>query len=106
MPRSKSKAKINLSAIIYREEGVWLAHCLEMDVVAEGDKPQKAFKDLDELCELQIKTALEEGDLETVFRPAPPEIWKMFWMGREKTQKKHRTFGPVKRFEARELELA
>ena len=31
-----SKTQIELRVIAYQEEGVWLAHCLELDIVAEG----------------------------------------------------------------------
>jgi len=96
-----------LSAIVYREDGVWVAHCLELDIVAEGEDAEDATCSLISLCELQIKVALEEGDLKAVFRPAPPEIWKMFWTGTEKKGcKRLRVEAPIDRFEARELVLA
>ena len=33
MPKNGSTICINLSAIIYQEDAVWFAHCLEMDIV-------------------------------------------------------------------------
>jgi predicted RNase H-like HicB family nuclease len=104
---------INLSAIVYREDGVWIAHCLELDIVSEGKDADDALKSLVSLCDLQISTALKDGDLESIFRPAPPEVWKMFSSGREKfisdrtgRRGKRRFRSPVQRFEARELLLA
>jgi predicted RNase H-like HicB family nuclease len=105
MAKSTPNVKISLSAIIYREDDTWLAHCLEMDIVAEGETPGKAWRDLDDLCKLQINIALEEGDLESIFRPAPSEIWKLFWLGELKDLPR-KPFKPVNRFEARELEFA
>src|SRR5437879_2928025 len=99
--------KITLSAIIYREDDCWLAHCLEMDIVAEGKNLIDAWRNLDDLCTLQVKVALEVGDLESIFKPAPAEFWKMFWIGKEREMpRKHKTFKPINRFEARELEFA
>jgi hypothetical protein len=77
---NKPPLKIDLRALVYREGDVWLAHCLEMDIVAEGKTCEAASSDLVDLCDLQIKVALEEGDLQSVFRPAPSEYWKMFFM--------------------------
>ena len=73
MAKTTAKPSINLSAIVYCEDGVWLAHCLELDIVAEGTDLQDALRSLMSLCDLQITTALEEGDIAAIFRPAPPE---------------------------------
>jgi hypothetical protein len=114
MAKLGSNLSINLSAIIYCEDGVWLAHCLELDIVAEGKDANDAVKSLISLCDLQIKVALEEGDLESIFRPAPPGIWKLFVRGKDRcisekrgTQKRRGYLkAPVDRFEAREMALA
>ena len=74
--------QIDLRAILSREDGVWLAHCLEMDIVAEGTTFRQATQDLVDLCVFQIQTAIEHHDLASVFRPAPPEVWNDFY-GRE-----------------------
>jgi hypothetical protein len=113
MAKTVSNLSINLSAIVYREEGVWIAHCLELDIVADGDSADDAIKSLISLCDLQISTAMEYGDLASVFRPAPPEVWTMFAEGEEKfiDEKKRsrltdRFRAPVDRFEARQLVFA
>jgi hypothetical protein len=95
---------IPLSAVVYCEAGVWLAHCLELDIVAEGHNPTKALDDLMELAAFQISAAEREGDLESIFRPAPPEYWKMFWLGTERRTPRKPEM-PINRFEVRELEL-
>jgi hypothetical protein len=121
MAKPASNLHIALRVVVYHENGTWLAHCLEMDIVAEGENPQEAMKDLVDLCNLQVRVALEEGDLESVVRPAPPGIWKMFFMGEEmpgfrrpakppaqpssKRPARKPTRKPVERFEAREFEL-
>jgi len=110
MEKIGSNLRINLSAIVYCEDGVWLAHCLELDIVAEGSDANDAIHSLVSLCDLQIKVAMEEGDIESVFRPAPPEIWKLFAAGKERIVEdkiRHRKAGgfkaPVNRFESREM---
>jgi len=105
MPKHSRNVKINLSAIIYHEDAFWIAHCLEMDIVAEGTSPSESISNLQDLCVFQIDTALEEGDLQSIFRPAPPEIWKMFTVGSDRTLTR-KLPKQVHRFEARELEFA
>jgi predicted RNase H-like HicB family nuclease len=94
---------LRLSALIYREDQWWIAHCIEMDVVAEGETPMKAFENLQTLTALQIETALEDGDLQSVFRQAPPEICAAFATGIAKRVRR-RPPKHVARFEVRSLE--
>ncbi len=109
-----SNLSINLSAIAYCEDGVWIAHCLELDIVAEGNDADEAIRSLISLCDFQIRTAMESGDLGSVFRPAPAEVWTMFAEGHEKLleekkRSRKRSQGadffeaPVDRFEARQI---
>lgn len=97
--------QMELRVITYREEGVWLAHCLELDIVAEGQSSKQAVKDLVDLCVLQIKTAVEENDLESVIRPAPPAIWTLFFSSKKKKRIKVAGCGLVNEIDERELEL-
>lgn len=96
----ENKLKAKLRAVIYREDDMWFAHCLELDIVSEGETPSEAMSNLGDLCEMQVRVGLEEGDLASVFRPAPAETWKMFFLA-TKPQKK--PFRSLRGFEAREL---
>jgi hypothetical protein len=98
------KLRISLRAIVYSEDAWWLAHCLEMDLVAEGDSPQDAMRTLANLIDIQIQTALDEGDLDGVFRPAPAETWRLFFMGQEATAPR-KPARPVDALEVRELRI-
>ena len=99
---------ITLRGIIYPEEGVWLAHCLEMDIVAEGKTPEQALRDVIDLCQWQLQVAKKEGDIGSAFRPAPPEYWKLFFLAQKKlpVRKSFKTTKVIDGFEARELQLA
>ena len=99
------KTQIELRVITYPEEGFWLAHCLELDIVAEGKSPKKAVRDLIDICLLQVKTAIEENDLVSIFRPAPAEYWKMFFSAKRKKRIKPSDNGFVTEIDERELEL-
>jgi hypothetical protein len=92
---------------VYREGGLWFAHCLELDIVAEGGTPAAAVKNTLELCAYQIETAVANGDLESIFRPAPSKFWSLFF---SKTRKSRVPQSPATKrlhnFEARELVMA
>jgi hypothetical protein len=100
--------RLDLRAVVYPHGKWWIAHCLEMDLVAEGNAPAQALKDLMELTATQIEVARDSGSLESIFRPAPPEIWTMFSFSREVDlpRVRRRLWRSVKRFEAREAVLA
>jgi hypothetical protein len=105
---AKAKAKmafrIPLRAVAYQHGRWWLAHCLELDLVAEGNSAEEAFQDLLDISTTQIKTAIRAGNLESVFRAAPPEIWAMFSKAIDRPLKR-KPSQPVERFEAREAVL-
>ena len=102
---NNGKLNIALRMIVYREGDWWYAHCLELDIVAEGETADNAMRDLEDLCRFQIETALEEGDLDSVFRPAPPAAWRMFCMGTRKRMP-CKPAAPVDKFEARQVAFA
>jgi hypothetical protein len=99
--------RLDLRAVVYRHGKWWIAHCLETDLIAEGSSPARALKDLIELTATQIETAKDSGNLESIFRPAPPEIWTMFAFSRkvEVPRVRPKLRRSVERFEAREAIL-
>jgi predicted RNase H-like HicB family nuclease len=98
-----SEVRLILNVLIYRDDEWWVAHCLETDVVAEGDSPSKAFENLRGLTEYQIETALSEGDLESIFRPAPAETQRAFASAYDRPFRR-RPPQAVERFNVRELQ--
>lgn len=72
--------KLELSAVIFRDSDCdrWIAQCLQMDVVAEGNSAQEAAETLIQLCDVQIQACLDDGDIEGIFRPAPAEVWSYY----------------------------
>ena len=70
--KGRQELRISLRAVVYPHGEWWIAHCLELDVVAEGRDRKTAIQDLMDLCATQIETAIDTGNLESVFRPAPP----------------------------------
>ncbi len=74
----KTMPRFSLRFVLYREGEWWFGHCLELDIVAEGATPKEALHDVLDLCASQIETAVKHGDVESIFRPAPAEFWRLF----------------------------
>jgi hypothetical protein len=72
------KIRINLRMVAYQKGALWFAHCLEMDIVADGKDPISAINNLVELAQCQIIEAHIDDDLGRLFRPAPPEVFRWF----------------------------
>jgi predicted RNase H-like HicB family nuclease len=105
----KKDSRISLRAVVYREGDWWIAHCLELDLVAEGKSALEAFKNLNDLTNTQIETAIREGNLESILTPAPPKVWSMFFNGRAddlQIKKTGKHPNKIERFEVRELAFA
>lgn len=76
--RSVPQLDLQLRFVVYQENGCWIAHCLELDIVAEGQSARLALSDALDLCSTQIEFALAQRDLNSLFHAAPPEFWAMF----------------------------
>ncbi len=99
----RENLRLTFRVLVYQEGPIWLAHCLELDIVAEGDGPQDALSAVKRLCELQVCAAYDEGDLDSIFRAAPPEFWRMYSLAADLDV----SAGPDStRFEVRELAFA
>ena len=53
-----------------------IAHCLDMDIAAEGKNEAEAMKNLTNLIKVQLEYCLENNMLESAFRQAPQKYWE------------------------------
>lgn len=65
-------SKILLRAVLYREDGLWVAHALEMDLIGTGASEAGAVRELRSNAEAQLSFAKQEKL--NPFRPAPAAI--------------------------------
>ncbi|MBI5212878.1 MAG: hypothetical protein HY957_05835 [Nitrospirae bacterium] len=68
---------IKLNIVVYKEGEEWIAHCLQMDIVATGKSAKAVEDDMIALIKAQVRFAIDNGNMENVFKPAPSEIWSM-----------------------------
>lgn len=88
------KTQFELRIVAYREEGAWLAHCLELDIVAEGKSSKEAVRDLIDLCILQVKVAIEEMISPRSFDRRRPRFGRCFFPRRRRNASSRRPTAP------------
>lgn len=77
--------KLILHNLIEKENGLYSALCLELDVASQGKTVEEARKNLQEAVELYLEDAIgskEEKDF--IPRPAPPAEWIKFFKAEAK----------------------
>ena len=75
------KLKHQLHAVVFPAEdlpGQWIAHCLELDIVTQGNSEQHALEMLDDALRLVAYENLRAGQPPFEFCSAPPEDWQRF----------------------------
>ncbi len=66
---------VKLNVLIYHEEGEWVAHCLQMDLVATANSNREVEDNIIDLIKCQVIFAFQNDNLGFIFKPAPPEEW-------------------------------
>ena len=72
-----------LNVLLYREDGQWAAHCLQLDLVECARTLQAAQSNMRDVIRAHIEHALEHNNMEHLFQPAPPEYWQLFLRSRQ-----------------------
>lgn len=75
--------RIPIQIVFYKEEGFWFAHCLNIDVIGDGQTKEEALDSLSESMPMQIQAAIEFNNPAIQIEPAPPEFWEMFRKGKD-----------------------
>ena len=66
-----------ISVLGYEEDGEWVAHALEMDIVACAETFDEALEELRELIDMQFSFAAAKRDASLVSHPAPVAFWRI-----------------------------
>ena len=70
-----SKPHFRLNIILHEEDNEFIAHCLEMDIVATNTTQKKTIDDLIDLIKAQIVFAINNGNEDYLLKSAPFEVW-------------------------------
>ena len=77
-PPAKASPVEHVRIVVYRDGDAWLAHCLEFDLVAQGETAEEAARGIKDSIDAMFAYAGEHGDFRPLYRPAPAEVWEMF----------------------------
>lgn len=75
--------KIPLRAVFYREGASWIAHCLEFDLIGDGDTKEQALEQLLEAIILQLEASVRYDNLKNLFTPADGEFFRKYAAGKK-----------------------
>jgi hypothetical protein len=82
MSQSRS-LRVPLRVVFYREGERWIAHCLEFDLVGDGDTKEEALRLLAEAIAVQVDASLEGDNLANLFTPADGEFFQKYAQGKD-----------------------
>ena len=74
--------RIPLRVVFYKEDGSWIAHCLEFDLCGDGATKVDALRQLTEAIAIQLAETLENGNLRNLFSPASGDVQEKFFAGK------------------------
>ncbi|MGB6065149.1 MAG: hypothetical protein WBG50_10085 [Desulfomonilaceae bacterium] len=77
------------NVLIKEESGLWIAHCLELDIVATADSAETAASDISELIRAQVGYAIAHDNLDHLYHPAPSEVWQRFLACPNRWERRH-----------------
>lgn len=81
---SEAPKTFEANAIVFREDSMWTALALEMNVRGYGATQRAAIEDLIEMLDAQISFAVQKGHPETVWHRAEEKYWRMWEEARRK----------------------
>lgn len=84
-------ASMVFNILMKKEDEVFVAHCMELDIVATGSSADETAQDMIDLIIAQLKYAFGNDNLDHLYRPAQPEVWREFYLCRESVEEKEIT---------------
>jgi len=81
---------IDVNILIKEEDGLFVAHCLEFDIVAAAKTLDQAQREVVALICAQVDYAFSNDNLDNLFHPAPPELWKELAACKEQKERKYK----------------
>ena len=85
-----SGSAVTFSILIKQtKEYGFVAHCLELDLVATADSLEAVKADILDVIIAQIQYAFANDNLEYLYHSAPPEVWREFYACREQETERY-----------------
>ncbi|MEX0728201.1 MAG: hypothetical protein WD065_18170 [Planctomycetaceae bacterium] len=78
-----STFRLSLRVVFYYESDRWIAHCLEFDLLGDGDSKEEALQCLSAAISLQIEDSVKYNNPRNLIDPADGKYFEMFAKGRD-----------------------
>ena len=75
---------LSIHVLIEREDELYTAHCLEFDIVSEGNTVKQAEKNIIQAILDHLTFCIAYENMDRIFNPAPKEFWNKFYLCSEK----------------------
>ena len=80
--QTEGKWSFVFSILLKKHEDLWVAHCLELDLVVAAPTREEAESDILSIIDEQVRYCITNNNMENLFRDAPKEVWDEFSVGR------------------------
>tara|TARA_R110002096_G_scaffold344921_12_gene538426 strand:- start:18713 stop:19102 length:390 start_codon:yes stop_codon:yes gene_type:complete len=71
-----SPPTLRLDIVVYEEDGQYVAHCVQLDLVhCSAESMDAVYDELREICCEHVLYAFENDKLDSLFRPANPALF-------------------------------
>jgi len=75
---------LRLDVVLHQENGLWVARCVQLDILTSGPDRKQVWSDIQELCKAQVLYAAKhDPDLAFLFRPPSSELMKLMATARD-----------------------
>ena len=84
----KSKTvSFTANILVKKEDGMFVAHCLELDIVAVAPTVDEVRREIVSLICAHIDYAFVNDNIENLYHPTPPALWQEFYKCREQEER-------------------
>lgn len=80
----------SVNILIKEEDGLCVAHCLELDIVAVAETADQSQREIVSLICAQIDYAFANNNLDNLYHPAPQDVWRDFFACKEQMERKYK----------------
>ena len=77
----KNHLRVPIHVVLYLQDDVWFAHCLEFDLIGDGPTQRAAMEMLGKSVAIQIEESIRFNNPANLFAPADGENFRMFAAG-------------------------
>jgi len=64
--------------LIKKEDDLWVAHCLELDLVANAPSQEQVQEEIANVIIAQVRYCLVHDNMDCLFRRAPEDVWEEY----------------------------